>query len=276
MLATAVRRGDLRFPTEVFDDFVRADSRDLGSTPVGLLPWKQLRGTWRIRNNRLHMPTFGTSAQPLTVVDARRSNVKVEITGVNNVSGDAVAFRVADGENFLVLRMFYSVAVIYTVVTQQAWLYTTTPVSTDGGITFHSHDYTTWEVDGPNDFREQHGHPAGHHGTPVASPLPVDSRDIVTGSTVDPTRILTLDRVEGGVETQLGFWGIPLPSGIGVEVSGDQIQPYRITGSGDRVDMTGGPVTSSFNQTETHHGVAARMGGQPGNTNINTFFLTSS
>ena len=266
MLATAVRRGDQRHPTVVFDDFARAAGPNLGRTPVGFLEWERLRGgqSWFISNSVLVAPASGLN--PSVVVTTRFSDVSIEVE--NNHRGGGIAFRATDAGNFLSLSSFYTVTTTETTVTERNWIYITAPVNI-GGVN-HSHDYSTWEVEGegPNDFRPQHSHgAAGDHGDPLAlgpeSVLP--SRTRVVGTTTSMSRALRLDRIENDSVTQLGTWSIPstAPFRIGVEASGDQIQVYLRSISGVRTNIGSGPVTSSFNQNATRHGITGRQSGSP-------------
>lgn len=265
MLATAVRKGDLRFPTAIFDDFVRPNSAELGRTPTGYIAWKKLRGSWAISSNRLYVPTH--TANPLATVNARYADVEIELE-VGSRSGDGIAFRVSDAQNYLRLATYYATSTSTNSVTEQSWIYITSPVNI-GGV-WHAHDYSSWEVNGPSNYRSLHAHGSyGSHGSPLAIG-PFDSRNRITSRSTSVTRSLILEQVENGSVTELGSWSVPALFKIGVDLVGDQLGVFRRDSGGTRTDIA--TVTSSFNQTAVRHGVSRRAGGVQG-TDINSFSL---
>ena len=289
MLSNAVRRGDERFPVTIFDDFNRADSSDLGRTTTGYVPWEPLSPNWRIQNNRLLNPT--SESNPVAVVNARRSDVNIEVD-VSTRSGDGLALRVKDRDNYLRVAYYYTYSSTPQYVTETAHACIDPPVYTASG--YHAHEFGCWQgpVD-PDDVTSwccrttEHTHynvidrwtgapkePETHGGVLLAIPFHNQTRQRITGYSTSIQRRIYLERVENGAANTLNFWGISSsPHRLRVKASGSDISVYRSLFSGPgSSEVLVGEFSTSFNQQEQRHGIARRNTGTQG-TAIDNFLL---
>lgn len=270
MLAHAVRRGDLNFPRLFEDNFNRPNSADLGKTPVGNAAWEKLRGSWETRSNRLWVTT--NAVNPLVVIDAHEAeNLDLQV-GVSSSSGDALAFRVSDANNYLRLAHYYQRTSSTAYCTETKYICITAPIDTGTGN--HTHDRACWSQFGNCcDRNNLHGHRDKNgvwktHGDELA--VPGGTRQVVCGTTSSTTRRLYLDRVQNGVVTTLDWWSVASPFQLGVNLRGNTITVRRGGDAGQVV----GSFSTSFNASSTKHGVARRAGGQQG-TSIDNFRINT-
>lgn len=264
VLAGAVREGDEWVPRIIADDFERPNSSSLGRTSVGNLLWTALRGEWSISSHRAYVPT--STVNPISVVETRASNVDITLD-VSNSSGDGIAFRAKDANNFLRAYVFYSSSTETTYVTEYGAVCFVGAVEVDG--VNHSHDMWCWtRVEGEFccPYTTGHVHPEGDHGDYLMIPG-MGERTVASGTITTITRSVILQRVENGSVTTLQTWGTSsgLTGDLKVELRGSDIDVYR--GS----TLVGSHVTA-FNQNETKHGLSRGTGGVQA-TRINHFFL---
>jgi hypothetical protein len=120
------------------DDFNRADSGTIGSTPVGSYAWTamgvKLSGgpTWSIASNRVQAFNAG-STEGLLYIDAAHADGRVKVTHPT-ASDMGAAFRIVDKDNFWMLWTGGSVAgTAYKLMKMVAGTYTTVATGTGAG-----------------------------------------------------------------------------------------------------------------------------------------------
>lgn len=275
MIGVIVRRMDLRHPRLFTDNFNRPNSADLGSTPVGRAEWQQLRGNWSIRDNRLWVST--STANPLVGIETRAANDFDAELAISSSSGDGLALRIGDAQNYLRVGYFYNRVSTTQFCDEREYICITAPVRPLGASVAHTHDRRCWSrtgncCDRGATWGTMHGHQTAtgfvSHGDELA--LPGQWRSVPCGSSTTTTRRIYLDRVQQGTVTTLNWWTVPNPFLLGVNVRGNVITIRRGGWAGQVV----GSHTTSFNAGASMHGVARRAGGRQG-TAMDNFRLNA-
>ena len=95
----------------IADDFNRANSTSLGSTPTGGKAWTEQRGDWQIASNKCNLASVagGFSQSQIASVDSERADLFVatahcDLAGTAELIG--LAIRMADADNGWLIELY--------------------------------------------------------------------------------------------------------------------------------------------------------------------------
>jgi hypothetical protein len=271
-------------PSEILDDFNRANGALIGSTTSnGKGVWSLASGTgasWVVASNRATY-TVSASDNPIAVVNSRTAKVEVSLS-ISSGGGDAICARVVDTNNWLRLRMnsYSSTSTTYTTEYQWEIYYTvngsgnlnagettgqhthSTPFSpyASGWGTFSTppsfsgtanHTHGTYEPNGTftsNYAQRNHA----HNYSGVYPQKTGATRQVASGTTTTNYYQVVLDKNVAGTITALStssYSSTPISS-LKLRVNGTSLLGY-INGSGSAIVS----ATESSHLTATLHGI---------------------
>lgn len=241
-------------PIVYSDDF--ASSGQLGNVKTGtpILPWLFLNSTaanWS-RNSTGYVTSSTTAASnPMAIADIGIANVEVT-EGVRS-TGNAIYFRVVDGDDWLRARINATVSTVQTG-------------------TWYTYDCSYDGFDGQADYSSQSSGMdcsyVGYGSSQLLSTSPIMS-DVTS-------HYLILDKSIAGTVTQLATIGVGtnLPSFIKVTAKGSTLNTSY--GSSSSTTSAGSTVTDSTNQSATKHGVGYASSTSGSATGITSFAITNA
>jgi hypothetical protein len=137
-------------PIRVTDEFTGTGA--LGNSEVGNRPWQSLNGSWT-RNSGTATTTTAHTSNPMMVVDMASSNADITSKTTSSRSGEAIYFRVADGNNWLRARMrrHYYTSQYYVTEYQHTtykteYEYETYRARTEYEYVYYSYTYGPWSA----------------------------------------------------------------------------------------------------------------------------------